>query len=89
MEAGKGESRTQVAQRMKQTCTNLMGKENHQTVLAVSHAGASYCFLRNWVSKEEARKYRKDGISNTIIFKYEYENERFKLLDVIRPVIVG
>ena len=85
MESGKGESRTQVAIRMKQTCTELMEKEDHHTVLAVSHAGASYSFLKNWLNKEELREIRKDGIVNTIIFKFEYQNQTFQLAEIIRP----
>ena len=85
LETGKGESRTQVAKRMKQTCIELMEKEQHHTVLAVSHAGASYSFLKNWLNKEELRKIRKDGIVNTIIFKFDYQNQTFQLAEIIRP----
>lgn len=85
MESGKGESRTQVAIRMKQTCTELMEKEDRHTVLAVSHAGASYSFLKNWLNKEELREIRKDGIVNTIIFKFDYQNQTFQLVEIIRP----
>lgn len=85
LELRTGESRSDVCLRMKRICTELMEKENHQTVLAVSHAGASYCFLRNWLPKEEFKKHRKDGIPNTTIFKYEYENQVFKLIEIIRP----
>lgn len=85
MELGTGETRTDVCERMKRVCTELMEKCDHQTVLAVSHAGASYCFLRNWTSKEELKHHRQAGISNAIIFKYEYENQQFQLVEVIRP----
>ena len=88
MEVGSGESRSEVCERMKRTCIDLMEKDDHQTVLAISHAGASYCFLRNCVSKEELRKHRQEGISNTIIFKYEYENQVFNLVEVIQPMLM-
>lgn len=84
MQFGTGESRKDVCERMKRVCTEIMEKEDHQVVLAVSHAGASYCFLRNWVEKEELKKHRQDGIQNTIIFKYEYENQVFKLTEIVR-----
>ena len=70
---------------MKRVCTELMEKDGHQVVLAVSHAGASYCFLKYWLSKEDVRQQRQEGISNAIIFKFEYENQIFKLVDVVRP----
>lgn len=85
MELGTGEMRKGVCERMKRVCTELMEKDDHQVVLAISHAGASYCFLKNWLSKEEVRKQRQEGISNAIIFKFEYENQIFKLVDVVRP----
>ena len=85
MQFGTGESRKDVCERMKRVCTEIMEKEDHQVVLAVSHAGASYCFLRNWVEKKELKKHRQDGIQNTIIFKYEYENQVFKLTEIVRP----
>lgn len=76
-----GESISQVRERMVNTCTEIMEKEDHNVVLAVSHGLASFCFLSNWQDGEEERR---KGIPNCCIFKYEYENKRFKLVDVIR-----
>ncbi len=77
-----GESGDEVKARMVETCTAIMEEENHETVLAVSHAGACYHFLREWhCPKEELKK----GFPNCTIFKYEYENKVFTLVDVIRP----
>ena len=85
MEPGTGESRSEVGERMNRICTELMERDDHHTVLAISHAGASYCFLRNWLTKERLREIRRDGIVNTIIFKFEYQNQSFQLIDIIRP----
>lgn len=76
-----GESIEQVKERMVKTCTDIMEQDDHQVVLAVSHAGACYHFLRAWQDPEEERK---KGFSNCCIFKYEYEDGKFKLVDVIR-----
>lgn len=77
-----GESTDEVRDRMVKTCTEIMESDHHDVVLAVSHAGACYHFLRAWQDpKEELEK----GFSNCTIFKYEYENKIFKLVEVIRP----
>lgn len=76
-----GESLSQVKERMLKTCTEIMEKEYHNTVLAVSHGLASLCFLSNF---EDTSELMKTGIPNCTIFKYEYENEKFKLIEIIR-----
>ena len=76
-----GESRAQVRERMVKTCTEIMENEDHSVVLAVSHAGACLQFLTRWQNPEEELK---KGFSNCCIFKYEYENKEFRLLEVIR-----
>ncbi len=76
-----GESADEVRDRMVKTCTEIMEKEDHEVVLAVSHGGACYHFLREWMDpKEELIK----GFPNCCIFKYEYEDMKFKLVEVIR-----
>lgn len=76
-----GESLKQVRERMVKICTEIMEKENHETVLAVSHAGACINFLSHW---QDPTEEVKKGLTNCIIFKYEYENKKFKLQEVIR-----
>lgn len=82
-----GESRDDVKDRLKETCIEIMEKENHDSVLAVSHAGACLHFLRNWMTDEEINQLREKGLkfSNCCIFKYQYEDKQFKLIDVINP----
>jgi probable phosphoglycerate mutase len=77
-----GEDRGAVRERMKKTCTEIMESDDHQTVLAVSHGGSCYNFLKVWQDPEEERA---KGIPNCCIFKYEYEDKTFKLIEVIRP----
>ncbi len=77
-----GESISEVKNRLVDTCTTIMEKEGHFNVLAVSHAGACINFLSNW---ENPKDYIKKGIPNCSIFKYEYFDKKFKLIDIIYP----
>lgn len=79
--AFQGESRQQVRDRMKATCIDIMEQDNHQHVLAVSHAGSCLHFMSNWLDQSEELK---KGFPNCTICKYEYENQVFTLLEVIR-----
>lgn len=76
-----GESTDEVRERMVKTCTEIMEKDDHETVLAVSHGGACYHFLRAW---QDPKVELEKGFTNCCIFKYEYEDGNFKLIDVIR-----
>lgn len=76
-----GESSNTVRDRMVKTLTAIMEQDDHQNVLAVSHGGACFNFLRAWQDpSEELQK----GFGNCCIFIYEYENKKFELKDVIR-----
>ncbi len=79
-----GETQEEVKQRLKNTCIEIMEKEDNQIVLAVSHAGACYHFLRNWHDDKFVNTELKKGFPNCCIFKYEYENKVFNLVEVIR-----
>lgn len=76
-----GESSDDVRNRMAKACTEIMEKDGHESVLAVSHAGACFHFLRAW---QDPSDELKKGFPNCCIFKYEYEDGIFKLLEVIR-----
>ena len=78
-----GESRDQVRERMVKTCTDIMEKDGHNTVLAVSHAGACFNFLSHW---QDPAEELKKGFPNCCIFKYEYEDGNFTLLETIRNI---
>lgn len=77
-----GESSETVKERMIETLTNIMEQEDHQSVLAVSHGGACFNFLRG-VEDDYSEQLQK-GFGNCCIFIYEFENHQFKLKDVIR-----
>lgn len=77
-----GESSNAVRDRMVETCTEIMEKEDHKVVLAVSHGGSCFNFLKAW--QDPAEELKKE-FPNCIIFKFEYEDKKFKLLEVIRP----
>jgi Fructose-2,6-bisphosphatase len=76
-----GESSNDVRDRMVKTLTDIMEKEDHECVLAVSHGGACFNFLRAW---QDPTEELKKGLSNCCIFIYEYDCKIFKLKNVIR-----
>lgn len=74
-----GESRQQLRERMLETCTEIMEQDDHHCVLAVSHAGACKQFLSHWHDPDEILQ---NGIPNCCIFKYQYKDKRFQLVDM-------
>ena len=76
-----GESLSQVRDRMLETCIDIMEKKDHNNVLALSHGLACLCFLSNF---EDISELMYQGIPNCTVFKYEYENKEFKLIEIIR-----
>lgn len=76
-----GESSNTVRDRMMNTLTEIMEKDNHNIVLAVSHAGACFNFLRGI---QDPMEELKKGFGNCCLFVYEFENHQFTLKEVIR-----
>ena len=78
-----GESDLEVQERMNNTLSDIMEKEDHKSVLAVSHGGACFMFLRKWyeISKENPVRF-----SNCCILKFEYEKDKFTFIEVVDPV---
>lgn len=76
-----GESSNAVKDRMIKTLTEIMEKDDHQSVLAVSHGGACFNFLRGI---QDPTEELKKGFGNCCIFIYEFENHQFQLKNVIR-----
>lgn len=64
-----------------ETLTGVMERENHHCVLAVSHGGACFNFLRGI---QDPTEELKKGLGNCCTFVYEYEDGRFALKEVIR-----
>lgn len=77
-----GESSNTTKARMVKTLTRIMERPDHESVLAVSHAGSCYNFLRNW---QDPAEELKKGFSNCTIFVYDFEDGVFSLSEVIRP----
>ena len=76
-----GESSNTTRDRMYRTLTNIMENDDHQSVLAVSHGGACFNFLR---AIQDPYDELKKGFGNCCVFVYRYENHQFQLERVIR-----
>lgn len=76
-----GESANTVKDRMLKVLTEIMEKENHNRVLAVSHGGACFNFLR---AIQDPYGELQKGFGNCCLFVYEFDNHQFKLKEVIR-----
>lgn len=76
-----GESSNTTRKRMVETLTQIMEKEDHQCVLAVSHGGACFNFLKEW---QDPMAELQKGFGNCCIFVYDYNNNQFYLKKVIR-----
>ena len=53
----------------------------HKVVLAVSHGGACRGFMRYW--QETSQVDQKGGLKNCCILKFEFEDNEFRLLEII------
>lgn len=76
-----GESSNATRDRMVSTLTGIMEQEDHKTVLAVSHSGACFNFLRAF---QDPMEELKNGFGNCCVFKYAFEDHTFSLQEVIR-----
>ncbi|WP_125760453.1 histidine phosphatase family protein [Companilactobacillus hulinensis] len=74
-----GESDQEVQDRMVKTLTEVMERPDNQRVLAVSHGGACFMFLRKWLAIDEIKK--KVSFHNCCILKFEYNDGEFKYID--------
>ena len=71
-----GESHDQLEKRMVDTLTEIMEKDDHQVVLAVSHCGAASTFLRYVVKEVLPGKF-----SNCETLHFTYENGKFTFVE--------
>ncbi|MFC6181226.1 histidine phosphatase family protein [Lactiplantibacillus daowaiensis] len=71
-----GESGQQVQARMVKTLTTLMRQPDHQQVLAVSHAGACFMFLNQWLTPAEIAE-QQIVLNNCAILKFTYADDQF------------
>lgn len=78
-----GESNKEVAKRMNESLTSVMENSPAEQVLVVSHAGAIFLFLQEWMPFSEVQKV---GFSNCVILHLEYDNGDFKFIDWANPL---
>lgn len=76
-----GETTDEVRSRMVNTLTDIMNKEDHQTVLAVSHAGACLTFLSHIDLERTLLKGQK--FSNCCILHFKYDINGFHFVEMI------
>ena len=77
-----GENQQQVQDRMVKTLTEIMEKEDHHDVLALSHGGACFFFVRAFDDYNAVIDYSRVG--NCTIFKLVYEDGIFSCVDTIQ-----
>ncbi len=78
-----GESSNDVRDRMVKTLKDIMDKEDHYNVLAVSHGGACYSFLSCITDPNIVRN--QGGFTNCCILHFKYENGKFEYIEIMRP----
>lgn len=70
-------------ERVASSIIELMAKEDHQNVLAVSHGGSCFSFLSTVTDPSVV--YSSGGFTNCCILHFEYEDGKFKFIEVLRP----
>ncbi|WP_315108854.1 histidine phosphatase family protein [Clostridium intestinale] len=76
-----GEGEMELRDRVSSTLVEIMNKEEHEVVLAVSHGAACRGFMRKWAHTSDVDQ--KERLGNCCILKFEYGNDEFKLLEII------
>ena len=76
-----GEDEFELRNRVVETLSSIMKNEDHHTVLAVSHGAACRQFMRHWEHNSDINQ--EERLNNCCILKFEFENEEFKLLEII------
>lgn len=76
-----GESSDTVRDRMLAALTAIMRRPGHERVLAVSHSGATYNFLR---ALQDPTEELNRGWGNCTAAVYRFKDDRFALEEVIR-----
>ena len=76
-----GEDEFELRNRVAETLHSIMKNDDHNTVLAVSHGAACHQFMRYWAHTSDVDQ--KERLGNCCILKFEFENDKFKLLEII------
>jgi len=75
-----GESEEEVRQRVSACLKEIMEKDGHESVLAVSHGASCAQFYLEW---EKYNQVNRDGrLQNCCILKYEYKDGIFRLVEL-------
>ena len=76
-----GEGEMQLRDRVSKTLSDIMRKDDHNCVLAVSHGASCRQFMRAW--EHTTSIDIKERLYNCCILKFEFENDTFTLVDII------
>lgn len=76
-----GEEEIEFRNRVVETIYSIMKNNDHNTVLAVSHGAACRQFMMYWAHNSNVDQ--KERLGNCCILKFEFENDEFKLLEII------
>jgi len=76
-----GEGELEMRQRIAETLLEIMNRNDHHIVLAVSHGAACRGFMRYWEKNQKINQ--KERLGNCCILKFEFENNEFFLVDII------
>lgn len=78
-----GEYTQDVIERMSKCLNEIMENEDHKNVLVVSHGGACYSFLSTVTDPNIV--IENGGFTNCCILHFEYNDGKFKYVDIMRP----
>ncbi|AYU54165.1 histidine phosphatase family protein [Staphylococcus debuckii] len=79
-----GETADEVQDRAVATLTDIMAQTTKQNVITVSHGDVLLLFARKWLPLEEVQKMH---FGNCCILKFEYEDNKFRFLEIINPTV--
>lgn len=75
-----GEGEMELRERVSKTIKEIMDKDDHNVVLAVSHGASCAQFYREW--EKYAKIEKTERFYPCVILKYEYEDGIFTLLEI-------
>lgn len=76
-----GEGEMELRQRVADTLLEIMRKNDHNIVLAVSHGASCRQFMRYWAHTSDIDQ--KERLGNCCILKFSFEHDVFQLEEII------
>lgn len=76
-----GEGEMELRQRVADTLLDIMRKDDHEVVLAVSHGASCRQFMRYWAHTSKVDV--KERLKNCYILKFAFEDDAFILEEII------